>query len=466
MVITSEDQQTRDGQKVEEVEDECLSGEKEEISEKGRMSPTTSTVIIVTKTEGVQTGHALLKSLLKNKKNPGRIEKIKIIKSPITEIKNATMPSRTNLRQELERQQFLHEEKQLSMVQRNGSNNNIQSSEGIQVPNIPATAEIPSKVYQVKTLLQHPTKYYVQQSQKRQVQDYLSKSQGRPHITQSLPTIHDDETLDLLSPTMTGSAPVETDPVSSDMDSILNGILSFESSGLTGSVDSDLHFIEPTLAPVSSTLPYASHYSNDAPVPKSSSSCPAEIEQDMSLFTSEEDAKLWVKDRQKKDTHNMIERRRRFNINDRIKELGTLLPRTTDPDMRQNKGTILKASVDYIRRLKRDQDKMKQAEEKNRMLESNNRKLLLRMQQLDLLMKSHGMSTGMHEDVTALTTMVSPNTTDLIKTENHDQSHCNQSNNSSQFDILMEDSSPVSGDPMLMSNPVSPFMDDTSSDFS
>ncbi|ESO90442.1 hypothetical protein LOTGIDRAFT_89098, partial [Lottia gigantea] len=98
------------------------------------------------------------------------------------------------------------------------------------------------------------------------------------------------------------------------------------------------------------------------------------------LFTSEEDAKLWAKDRHKKDTHNMIERRRRFNINDRIKELGTLLPKSTDPDMRQNKGTILKASVDYIRRLKRDQDKMRHAEEKNRQLEAQNRKLLLRMQ--------------------------------------------------------------------------------------
>lgn len=30
------------------------------------------------------------------------------------------------------------------------------------------------------------------------------------------------------------------------------------------------------------------------------------------------------KDRQKKDNHNMIERRRRFNINDRIKELGKI----------------------------------------------------------------------------------------------------------------------------------------------
>ena len=34
--------------------------------------------------------------------------------------------------------------------------------------------------------------------------------------------------------------------------------------------------------------------------------------------------------RQKKDNHNMIERRRRFNINDRIKELSLLLPKSSD----------------------------------------------------------------------------------------------------------------------------------------
>lgn len=53
-----------------------------------------------------------------------------------------------------------------------------------------------------------------------------------------------------------------------------------------------------------------------------------------------------------------VERRRRFNINDRIKELGTLLPKTNDPfyevirDVRPNKGTILKSSVDYIKCLR------------------------------------------------------------------------------------------------------------------
>ena len=55
----------------------------------------------------------------------------------------------------------------------------------------------------------------------------------------------------------------------------------------------------------------------------------------------------WTKERQKKDNHNKIERRRRYNINDRIKELGTLLPHEDSRyhdimrDMKHNKGTIL-----------------------------------------------------------------------------------------------------------------------------
>jgi hypothetical protein len=48
--------------------------------------------------------------------------------------------------------------------------------------------------------------------------------------------------------------------------------------------------------------------------------------------------------------------------------------------MRQNKGTILKASVEYIRRLKKDQDRLKQLETRQKQLEMNNRKMILRMQ--------------------------------------------------------------------------------------
>ena len=48
--------------------------------------------------------------------------------------------------------------------------------------------------------------------------------------------------------------------------------------------------------------------------------------------------------------------------------------------MRQNKGTILKASVDYIKRLKKDQDRLRMMDERQRQLESTNRKMLLKIQ--------------------------------------------------------------------------------------
>lgn len=82
----------------------------------------------------------------------------------------------------------------------------------------------------------------------------------------------------------------------------------------------------------------------------------------------------------------LVERRRRFNINDRIKELGSLLPRPHEPhyqlvrDVRQNKGSILRASVDYIRTLKKDQVQKRLLEDKCRIQEFQNRRLLLKLQ--------------------------------------------------------------------------------------
>ncbi|XP_017476043.1 PREDICTED: transcription factor E3-like [Rhagoletis zephyria] len=101
-----------------------------------------------------------------------------------------------------------------------------------------------------------------------------------------------------------------------------------------------------------------------------SSSCPQLTEQEMSA---------WKKDRQKKDNHNQIERRRRYNINDRIKELGTLLPRTADEakhyemvkDMKQNKGTILKASVDYVKLLKKENHRMQQQQQQQQQVQQH-----------------------------------------------------------------------------------------------
>ena len=81
-----------------------------------------------------------------------------------------------------------------------------------------------------------------------------------------------------------------------------------------------------------------------------------------------------------------VERRRRFNINDRIKELGTLLPKQNEQyydivrDVRQNKGSILKASVDYIKILKKEKERKGLVEEKCRKQELINRKLLIKLQ--------------------------------------------------------------------------------------
>ncbi|KAH8255071.1 hypothetical protein KR038_004197 [Drosophila bunnanda] len=100
------------------------------------------------------------------------------------------------------------------------------------------------------------------------------------------------------------------------------------------------------------------------------------------------------KDRQKKDNHNMIERRRRFNINDRIKELGTLLPKGSEAfyevvrDIRPNKGTILKSSVDYIKCLKHEVARLRQNECRQRQVELQNRKLMTRIKDLEMQAKS------------------------------------------------------------------------------
>ncbi|XP_037946034.1 microphthalmia-associated transcription factor-like isoform X2 [Teleopsis dalmanni] len=113
---------------------------------------------------------------------------------------------------------------------------------------------------------------------------------------------------------------------------------------------------------------------------------------------SEAEMHALAKDRQKKDNHNMIERRRRFNINDRIKELGTLLPKTNDPyyevvrDIRPNKGTILKSSVEFIKILKHEVSRLKQSEYRQRQMEVQNRRLLNRIKELEMQAKSHGIA--------------------------------------------------------------------------
>jgi len=98
---------------------------------------------------------------------------------------------------------------------------------------------------------------------------------------------------------------------------------------------------------------------------------------------SEEERKVWQRERMKKDNHNIIEKRRRYKINDCIQELSRLLPSSYDLDLQNKKGTILQAAVDYIQRLQKDQDSLVDMTNRQLSLERSNRQLLIQIQQLE-----------------------------------------------------------------------------------
>ncbi|RCN29687.1 Helix-loop-helix DNA-binding domain protein [Ancylostoma caninum] len=106
----------------------------------------------------------------------------------------------------------------------------------------------------------------------------------------------------------------------------------------------------------------------------------------------------YYRDRRKKDIHNMndvkgsalVERRRRYNINDRIKELGLMLPKSSAEDMKLNKGTILKASCDYIRQLQRDRELMLKQQAHQQKLENAAKQYAERIRELEECMARQG----------------------------------------------------------------------------
>ncbi|CAK9295742.1 unnamed protein product [Gordionus sp. m RMFG-2023] len=89
------------------------------------------------------------------------------------------------------------------------------------------------------------------------------------------------------------------------------------------------------------------------------------------------------KDRVKKNNHNRVERARRDNINYRIKELASLLPTSILADIKHNKGTILKASVNYIKECQNYEEKIKSLEERQKGLEQLCTNLLKKLQVIE-----------------------------------------------------------------------------------
>ncbi|XP_078678755.1 microphthalmia-associated transcription factor-like isoform X4 [Branchiostoma floridae x Branchiostoma belcheri] len=337
--------------------------------------------------------------------------------------KTATMSSRTALKMQLMREQMQEQERRDRIVQVQQSSAvkiNASQASAINVPHsLPTTTEVPAQILKVETKLAHPTRYHIQQNQRRQVQEYLQSS---TNTARSAPT-GGGMTIQAASPTITvtqtttASVPSPTKPpgdfppdspmsllsgsgaTGSEMDDVIDDIISLESS-----FDDSFNFLDTPIPQISSTMPLTSSLLDGfgtvgslTPMvtANTSASCPADLTniKKEPVQMSESELKALAKDRQKKDNHNMIERRRRFNINDRIKELGTLLPKTADPDMRWNKGTILKASVDYIRRLKKEHERMRHMEERQKQMEQMNRKMLLRIQELEMHCRAHSIPT-------------------------------------------------------------------------
>ncbi|XP_036895450.1 transcription factor EC [Sturnira hondurensis] len=165
---------------------------------------------------------------------------------------------------------------------------------------------------------------------------------------------------------------------------------------------------------------------------------------------TETDTRALAKERQKKDNHNLIERRRRYNINYRIKELGTLIPKSNDPDMRWNKGTILKASVEYIKWLQKEQQRAQELEHRQKKLEQANRRLLLRIQELEIQARVHGLPTLVSLDRVDLGTHATKEHTHL---EQNSVDYCQQL-------TLSQGTSPELCDQaMAFSDPLSHFTD-------
>uniref|UniRef100_A0A4W4DSC5 BHLH domain-containing protein n=1 Tax=Electrophorus electricus TaxID=8005 RepID=A0A4W4DSC5_ELEEL len=351
------------------------------------------------------------------------------------------MTSRILLRQQLMREQLQEQERREEQRRRHQASPYAQASP-VHSPavNVSSTgsllsaAQVPMEVLRVKTHLENPTKYHIQQAQRQQVRAYLSTTLGGSLGSQAVGLPCPAQTSDHggMPPGLGSSAPNSpmalltlNSSCEKEMDDVIDDIISLESSY---SEDMLGLSIEPGLQ-MANTIPVSANLMdvNHGMGPHSltiSSSCPANmpnIKREFSVppssavvhmmekpescgkfenyqrsegFPVEAEVRALAKERQKKDNHNLIERRRRFNINDRIKELGTLIPKSNDPDMRWNKGTILKASVDYIRKLQREQQHARDLETRQKKLENANRHLMLRIQALEMQAQAHGLAVS------------------------------------------------------------------------
>ncbi|XP_061488269.1 transcription factor EB [Rhineura floridana] len=324
------------------------------------------------------------------------------------------MASRIGLRMQLMREQVQQEE-QRERMQQQAMMHYMQQQQ--QMPMAPTPAintpvhfqsppPVPGEVLKVQSFLENPTTYHLQRSRDKKVQEYLSETYGnkfapllsapspKPPPSAS-PGVRPSHVMSSSAGNSTPNSPMAMLNIGSnperEIDDVIEDIMQLTTT--VGCINPEIHM--PNTLPLSSS--HMNVYSSDLQMTPSlvgitSSSCPADLTQKRELTDAENRA--LAKERQKKDNHNLIERRRRFNINDRIKELGMLIPKAGDLDVRWNKGTILKASVDYIRRMQKDLQRSRDLENHSRRLEMANKQLWLRIQELEMQARVHGLPTA------------------------------------------------------------------------
>nr|XP_020448683.1 transcription factor EB isoform X2 [Monopterus albus] len=336
------------------------------------------------------------------------------------------MASRIGLRMQLMRDQLQQEEqRERQQQQQNAALQYMQQrmagppapTPAISTPQHYQNMQVPVEVLKVQTHLENPTDYHIRQSRRQQVKEYLSTTCATKQMVHAVAGLIPPSPPTNMGPTG-GSAPqplhsphMRTEQLMSgnsapnspmamlnigsshekEMDEVIDNII-----GLQSSFDEIQSYVDPVQMP--NTLPLSSSHLDvyagpgmKAPaIAMTSNSCPANL----TIKRELSEARALAKERQKKDNHNLIERRRRFNINDRIKELGTMIPKTNDlvhSDVRWNKGTILRASVDYIKRMQKDVQRTREVENNFKRMEMANKQLLLRIQELEMQAHMHGL---------------------------------------------------------------------------
>ncbi|XP_016325820.1 transcription factor EB-like isoform X2 [Sinocyclocheilus anshuiensis] len=283
-----------------------------------------------------------------------------------------------------------------------------------------APMQVPVEVLKVQTHLENPTDYHIRQSQRQQVKEYLSTTyatkqavhavtslvqpspstmpQGQTGIVPSTmpsPCMRTEQLMTSAGNSAPNSPMAMLNIGSShenEMDEVIDDIISLRSS-----YDDIQAYIDPVVQ-MPNTLPLSSSHldvytgpgMSGSAIAMTSNSCPANL----AIKRELSEVRAMAKERQKKDNHNQIERRRRFNINDRIKELGTMIPKTNDLDVRWNKGTILRASVEYIKRMQKDIHRTREVENNFRRMEMANKQLWLRIQELERQAQMHGLPSS------------------------------------------------------------------------